>query len=90
MVDVSKVCQGSEKSYVNSCFLVRLIDDQGDAFGILHQTIHNATKGINIMSTIMGDMVQDLHNIGKYMEYYAAKLHQVDKRVEVSNMFFSF
>ena len=40
------------------------------------------------MSTTMGGMGQDLHNMGKYIEYYAAKLHQVDKRVEVSHMFF--
>ena len=54
----------------------------------MHEKIQNATKHINIMSTTMGGMGQDLHNMGKEMEYYAAKLHQVDKRVEVSNMFF--
>ena len=48
---------------------------------------HNSTKGINIMSTTMGDMLQDLHNMRKGIEYYAAELHQVEKRVEVINMF---
>ena len=36
----------------------------------------------------MGGMGQDLQKIEKEMEYYAAKLHQVDRRVELSNMFF--
>ena len=54
----------------------------------MHQTIHNVTKHVNIMSTKTGGMGQDLHNMRKYMEYYVAKLHQVEKRVEVSNMFF--
>ena len=48
------------------------------------------TKGMNNVFTTMDDMGQDLHNMGKYMEYYAAKLHQVDKHVEVSKMFFLF
>ena len=39
------------------------------------------------MSTTMGGMGQDLHNMGNEMEYYAAKLHQVENRVEVSNIF---
>ena len=87
MVDVSKVGQGSGKRYVNSRCGVRIIDEKGEAIMRLHQIIQNSTKGINIVSTTMGGMVQDLHNTGKEMEYYAAKLHQVDKRVEVSNMF---
>ena len=53
----------------------------------MHEKIQNATKHINIMSTIMGGMGQDLHNMGKEMEYYAAKYHQVEKRVEVSILF---
>ena len=36
----------------------------------------------------MGDMGQDLHNMEEDMEYYSAKLHQVYKSIEVSNMFF--
>ena len=40
------------------------------------------------MYTTMVGMVQDLHNMGKKMEYYADKVHQVEKRVEVNNMFF--
>ena len=53
------------KKFVNICFIVRLIDDQGEVIGRLHQTIQNSTKGINITSTIMSDMEQDLQNIGK-------------------------
>ena len=88
-VDVTKVGQVSEKWYAGSCCVVRVIDKQGEAVGRLYQTIQNVTKRINIMSTSMGGMVQYLHIIVKEMEYYAAKLHQVDKPVEVSNMFFS-
>ena len=85
--DVSKVVQGSVKGYVNSCFLIRVIEKKGDVIGILHQTTHNDTKGINSMFTTICDMGQDLQNMGKYMEYYADKLHQVEKRVEVSNIY---
>ena len=35
----------------------------------------------------MGAMLQELHNIEKYLEYYASKLHQVEKRVEVINLY---
>ena len=80
-VDVAKFGQGSAKRYVDSCCVIRVIDEQGESIGILHETIQNATKHVNIMSTTMGGMGQDLHNMGKGMEYYAAKLHQVDKRV---------
>ena len=86
-VDVSKVGQGYAKSYVDSRCIIRIIADQVEAIGRLHKTIQNATKGINIMSTAMGGMGKDLHNMRKYMEYYAAELHQVDKRVEVSNIY---
>ena len=65
-----------------------IIDKQGEAIAILQKKIQNATKYINIMSTKMGGMGQDLHNMGKDTEYYVAKLHQMDKLVEVSNMFF--
>ena len=33
-------------------------------------------------------MGQDLHNMGKEMEYYATKLYHVEKGVDVSNMFY--
>ena len=87
-VDVSKFGQGSAKMYVDSRCVAGVIDNQGEAIGILHQTVHNVTKKINIMSTTIGGMGQDLHRVGKDMEYYVAKLHKVDKRVEVSNIFF--
>ena len=61
-----------------------MIDKQGEAIGRLHETIVNYSKDISIISTTMGGMAQDLQSYGKYMEYYATKLHQVDKRVEVS------
>ena len=48
----------------------------------------NATKDISIMSTTMGGISQDLQSYGKEIKYYAAKLHQVDKRVEVSHILF--
>ena len=74
-VDVSKAGQGFEKSDVGSCCAVRVIDKQGEAIGVLHQTIHNFTKRINILSTKTGGMGQDLHKMVKEMEYYAAKPH---------------
>ena len=67
VVDVSKVGQVSGKRYVNSHCAVRVIDDQGETIGRLHQTIRNSNKGINIMSTTMGGMGQDSHNMGKEM-----------------------
>ena len=84
----AKVGQGYAKRYVDSRFVVRVIDEKCEVVGRLHQTIHNVTKHRNSMSTTMGGMGQDLHNMGKEMEYYATKLHQVDQRVEVSNVYF--
>ena len=80
--------QVSEKRYVYSRCVARVIDKQGEAIGRLQKKNQNATKGINSISTTMGGMGQDLQKIEKEMEYYAAKLHQVDRRVELSNMFF--
>ena len=56
VVDVSKVGQGYTKRYFDSCCIVRLIDEQGESIGRLHQTIQNVANGINIMSTTMGGM----------------------------------
>ena len=86
-VDIAIVGQGSTKRYVDSRSVVRVIDKQGEAIGRLHKTIQNATKDINIMSTTMGGMTQNLQSYWKEMEYYWTKLRQVDKRVEVSHMF---
>ena len=83
-VAIKKVGQGSAKRYVDSCSVVRIIDKKGEAIGRLHKTIVIASKDISIMSTTMDGMEQELHSYGKEMEYYSAKLHQVDKRVEVS------
>ena len=82
-VAIKKFGQGSAKRYVDSCSVVRIIDEQGEAIGRLHETIVNA-------STTMGGMAQDLQSYGKEMEYYTAKLHQVEKRVEVSFIFLCF
>ena len=65
-----------------------MINKQGGAIGVLNQKIQNVTKGINIIFTTMDGMVQNFHSMVKEMEYYEDKLHQVDKRVEVSNTFF--
>ena len=64
-----------QKGMSYSRSVVRVIDKQGEAIRRLHKTIQNATKHINIMSTTMGGMTQDLQSYGKEMEYYAAKLH---------------
>ena len=87
-VDVAKVGQISENIYVGSRCVFRVNYEQGDVIGILRQTIQNATKHINNMSTTTGGMGQYLHNMEKEMEHYAAKLHQVNKRFEVINTFF--
>ena len=86
-VDVSNVCHGSSERYVNSWCLVGLIDNQVRAIGRLNQTIHNATKVLNNMSIKIGDMWRDLQKHIRAMEYYASKLHLVEKSVEVSNIF---
>ena len=83
-VAIKKVGQGSAKRYVDSHSAVRVIDEHGKAIERLHKIIVNSTTDISIMSTTMGGMAQDLHSYRKEMEYYAAKLYQVDKRVEVS------
>ena len=85
-VDVSKVGHSSSKRYVDSFCLVRVIEKQGEAIGRLHQTIQNATKGINSTSTTMSGMGQDLHNMEKYMEYYSSRIHQMNNWVEGSKV----
>ena len=35
------------------------------------------------MSTTVGSMGEDVHNVEKEMEYYSSKLHQVNKHIEV-------
>ena len=89
-VAIKKVGQGSAKRYVDSRFFVRIIDKQGEAIERLQETILNSSKDISIMYTTMGGMVQDLQSYGKEMEYYATKLHQVDKCVEVSFILLCF
>ena len=89
-VAIKKFGQGSAKRYVNSRSVVKVIEKQGEAIEILHETIVNSSKDISIISTTMGGMAQDLQSYGKEMEYYATKLHQVDKRVEVSYILLCF
>ena len=62
-VEISKVGRSSSKRYVGSCFLVRVIYEQVKSIGILNQTIHNSSKGINIMSNKMGGIGQESHII---------------------------
>ena len=64
-VNISKVGHGYSKRCINSCCLVGVISEQGEAFGRLNQTILNYAKGIKIISNTMGGMGQDLHNIEK-------------------------
>ena len=66
--------------------MVRVIYEQVEAIIILNQKVQNSSKFINIMSATMGSTVQDLHNQNKDMDYYASKLHQVHKWVEVSKV----
>ena len=70
-VAIKKVGLGYAKRYVNSRSVVKVIDEQGEAIGRLHETIMNSSKDISIMSTTMGGMAQDLQSYGKEMEYYA-------------------
>ena len=74
-ITIKKVGQGSSKRYVDSCSVVKVIDEQGDAIRRLHETIVNSSKDINIMSTTIGGMAQNLQSYGKEMEHYATKLH---------------
>ena len=41
-VDVSRFSLGYSKSYINSPCLIRVIDEQGESIGRLHQTIKSA------------------------------------------------
>ena len=89
-IAIKKVGQGSAKRYVDSPSVVKVIDEQGEAIGRFHKTIVNSSKNISIMSTAMGSMAQDLQIYEKEMEYYATKLQQVEKLVEVSFIFLCF
>ena len=89
-ITIKKVGQGSSKRYVNSRSIVKVIDEQGDVIRTLHKTIVNSSKDINIMFTTMGGMAQDLQSYEIEMKYYATKLHQVEKRVEVSFILLCF
>ena len=89
-VAIKKVGQSSAKRYVGSHSVVKVIDEQGEAIGRFHKTIVNSSKDISIMYTAMGSMAQDLQIYEKEMEYYATKLQQVEKRVEVSFIFLCF
>ena len=50
----------SAKRYVDSRSVVKVIDEQGEVIGRLHERIVNYSKNISIMSTTMGGMAQDL------------------------------
>ena len=89
-ITIKKVGQGSSKRYVNIRSVVKVIDEQGDEIRRLHETIVDSSKDINIMSTKMGGMAQDLQSYVTEMNYYATVLHQVDKRVEESFILLCF
>ena len=89
-ITIKKVGQCSSKRYVDSRSIVKVINEQGDVIRRLHKTIVNYSKDINIMSTTMGGMAQDLQSYGIEMNYYATKLQQVDKGVEVSFILLCF
>ena len=89
-ITIKKVGQGSSKRYFDSLSFVKVIDKQCDLIRRLHETIVNYSKDINIMSTKMGGMAQDLQSYGIEMKYYATELHQVDKGVEVSFILLCF
>ena len=63
-ITIKKVGQGSSKRYVNNRSVVKVIDEQGDVIRRLHETIVNYSKDINIMSTKIGGMAQDLQIYG--------------------------
>ena len=89
-ITIKKVGQGSSKRYVDSRSIDKIIDKQGDVIRRMHETIVNSSKDINIMSTEMGGMAQDLQKNGVEMKHYVTKLHQVDKQVEVSFILLCF
>ena len=62
-VNISKVGHVYSKWCVNSRCLIRVIDKQVDDTVRSNQTIHNASKGINIVSNTMYVMVKDVNNI---------------------------
>ena len=68
-ITIKKVGQDSSKRYVDSRYIVKVIDEQGDVIRRLHETIVNSSKNISIMSTTMGGMAQYLQSYGKEIEY---------------------
>ena len=74
-ITIKKVGQGSSKRYVNSRSVVKVIDKKGDVIRRLHEMIVSSYKDINIMSTTMGGMAQDLQSYEIEMKYYATKIH---------------
>ena len=80
-VNVYKVGHRSSKSYVDSSFLLQVIDKKGETIVILNTTVHNYTKDMKIMPTTMGSMGVDFYNKETDMEYYTTKIYQLEKRV---------
>ena len=89
-ITIKKVGQGSSKRSVDSRSIVEVIDEQGAVIRRMHETIVTSSKDINIMSTTMGGMAQDLQSYGIEMNSFATKLHQLDERVEVSFILLCF
>ena len=67
--------------YIYSGCLVRVIYTHDEAIERIRKIVQNYSKGITILSSTMVYMEQDLNNQHKEMEYYASKLHQMDKQV---------
>ena len=55
-VNIGKNGSVSAKRYVDSRFMVSVIDEEGDAIGRFGNTIKSDSKEIKLMSTTMGAM----------------------------------
>ena len=64
-VNIYKIGSGSSKRYVDSHFVISVIDEKGKDIGRPSQTLQSAYKEIKVMLITMGGMVKDMNNIEK-------------------------
>ena len=67
--------------YDDSCCVVRVKDDKEDAIGKIDNTMKSAPKEINVMSTTMGEIGKNLHNVEKNLN-----LMQINPIVSINEL----
>ena len=67
--------------YDDSCCVVRVKDDKEDAIGKIDNTMKSVPKEINVMSTTMGEIGKNLHNVEKNLN-----LMQINPIVSINEL----